>query len=255
MNKIRCTKPALLITSGILLASWAVYTRRTRERTVSQEGLDDPDVTQSFNKIACLPQMRLLRRYAITRALNLVDSGYALDLGCGPGFLVQELAYRAPQLHVTGIDISVDMISAARDFTDGSPGAERVDFKPGDAAAIPFPEDSLDLVISTLSLHHWSDPIVVFNEIYRVLRPGGAYMIFDLRRDMPLPAYTLLWFVTNFVVPAPLKQINEPLGSRNAAYTPVEAQALTSYSSLSNCHVTQGPLWLTIEGKISGETK
>ena len=61
----------------------------------------------------------------------------------------------------------------------------------------PFPDDSLDLVVSTLSLHHWRDPVGVLDEIARVLRrpepaegqPGGSFLVFDLRRDMAAPFY------------------------------------------------------------------
>ena len=80
--------------------------------------------------------------------------------------------------------------------------AHRVDFRTGDNAYLPFADASLDLVVSTLSLHHWADPASVLNEVPRVLRPGGAFLIFDLRRDLgPLP-WLLLWFVTHVVVPA-----------------------------------------------------
>ena len=249
MAKPRSTT-ALILAAGILAASWSVYSRRTRERVVSQEGLEDPEVTHTYNRIARMPQMRLLRWYAINRALKLKDAGEAVDLGCGPGYLVQELAERAPNLHVTGIDLSGEMLTQAEGYAQKSFLADRVDFKPGDVASIPFPDDSLDLVVSTLSLHHWGDPVAVLNEITRVLRPGGAYMIFDLRRDMPPPAYLLLWFVTNFIVPAPLHHINEPLGSRNAAYTPAEAAQLADRSGLDGYRITAGPLWLTIEGVV-----
>lgn len=240
--------PTFLLAGGLAAAGWLVYSRRTRERIPGQEGLEDPQVTHAFNRIARMPQMRLLRWYAAQRALNLANFGKAVDLGCGPGFLVLEMAQQAPDLQVTGIDLSEEMLAQAKGYTHEFSVAERVDFKVGDAADIPFPDASLDLVVSTLSLHHWDDPLVILNEINRVLRPGGAYMIFDLRRDMSAPAYFLLWFATNFVVPAALYHINEPLGSRNASYTPEEVTALADRSSLCDWRITQGPLWLTIEG-------
>ena len=56
----------------------------------------------------------------------------------------------------------------------------------------------------------------------------------------------LLWF--GVVVPAALRRVNEPLGSRDAAYTPQEAARLAEQSRLSGWRITRGPLWLTIEG-------
>jgi ubiquinone/menaquinone biosynthesis C-methylase UbiE len=126
---------------------------------------------------------------------------------------------------------------------------DRVDFRLGNVEKIPFPEQSLDLVISTASLHHWTDPVKVLNEVDRVLRPGGAYYIIDLRRDMALPFYMLIWFATQFIVPASLHQINEPMGSRNASYTVQELTDLTLQSRLRGGHVTTGPIWIVLAGK------
>jgi len=53
--------------------------------------------------------------------------------------------------------------------TDG-----RLKFVVGDAADLPFGDASVDLVVSTLSLHHWAEPADVFAEIARVLRTGGV---------------------------------------------------------------------------------
>lgn len=236
------------LTTALLLAAWRVYTRRPRQRLVSHEGLDDPDVAQAFNRIATMPHMRLMRSYAIQRAIAIEQTGQAADLGCGPGHLAIELAHAAPDLYVTGIDLSDEMLAQAEARTRRDGLAERIAFKKGDVAQIPFPDDSLDLVISTLSLHHWSDPVAVLNEIARVVRPGGSFLVFDLRRDMTAPFYLLLWFVTRCVVPATLRRVNEPLGSRDAAFTQQEAADLAGQSRLDGWRVTHGPLWLTIEG-------
>jgi len=249
MKKTATGNKTLFLWLGLISsACWLIYSRRPRQRIISQEGIEDPQVSQAFNWIARMPQMWLLRWYAIKRALALVDRGTAVDLGCGSGLLVMEMARRAPELHVIGLDLSKEMLEQANINAQRSPITGRVAFRPGDAAQIPYPDQSIDLVVSSLSLHHWHDPVIVLNEISRVLRPSGGYMIFDLRRDMALPAYLLLWFVTNFIVPAALYHINEPLGSRHAAYTAEEAAQLASLSHLHGWRVTQGPLWLTIEG-------
>ncbi len=244
------------LAGAILLGAWGVYSRRWLERVVSHEGLDDPEVAQAFNRIALLPQMRLLRWYVARRAVTMVQSGQAADLGSGPGHLVIRLAQAAPGLQVTGVDLSDEMLVEAERYARRSGLEGRIAFKKGDVARIPFPDDSLDLVVSTLSMHHWSDPVGVLDEIARVLRrpepaagrPGGSFLVFDLRRDMSAPFYLLLWFVTRCVVPRALRQVNEPLGSRDAAFTVQEAAQLAAQSRLRGWRVTQGPLWLTIEG-------
>jgi ubiquinone/menaquinone biosynthesis C-methylase UbiE len=246
------------LTAALLLASWRVYSLRSKERVVSHEGLDDLEVARAFNLISRLPQFALIRWFVARRAAAMVQAGQAADLGCGPGYLVVKLAQVAPGLQVTGIDLVDEMLVEAEAVAQRAGLQERVAFKKGDVVQIPFPDGSLDLVVSTLSLHHWSDPVGALDEIARVLRrpepadgrPGGSFLVADLRRDMSAPFYVFLWFVTRCVVPRALRRVNEPLGSRNAAFTPQEAAHLAGQSRLTGWRVTQGPLWLTVEGTV-----
>jgi ubiquinone/menaquinone biosynthesis C-methylase UbiE len=246
-----------LFALGFLAAGWMLYERRPRERVAGHEGLDDPEIAAGFNWVARMPQMYLLRWYVARRAVALREQGEAADLGCGPGLLVTELARQAPGLHVTGVDLADEMLELAEETARLADLGERVTFKKGDVQRLPFPDGSLDLVVSTLSLHHWRDPSAVLDEVARVLRPpdrerglpGGAFVIFDLRRDLALLVWLLLWFATHVVVPPALRRSNEPLASRDASYTPDEAARLASASRLAGWRVTSGPLWLTVEGR------
>lgn len=247
-----------LAVAALLGAAWRLYARRPRERVPGREGLDEPEIAAGFNWVAMMPQMQLLRWYVARRAANMVWRGEAVDLGCGPGHLVIKLAQMAPGLHVTGVDLSDEMLVEAEGSARRSAVGDRITFRKGDAQQIPFPDGSLDLVVSTLSLHHWSDPVGALGEVARVLRPpeparghpGGAFLIFDLRRDLSFPFWLVIWFATHFVVPSALRSVNEPLGSRDAAFTPQEAARLAQKSRLSGWRVTPGPLWLMIERQI-----
>jgi ubiquinone/menaquinone biosynthesis C-methylase UbiE len=243
---------AVAVGAGLLVAGARVYSRRARERVASQEGLEDPEVARAFSRVARMPQMKLIRQFVARRAVQLVPRGEAADLGCGPGYLVVDLAQQAPQLRITGIDLSAEMLEEAEAAAERAGIRERAAFKLGDVDRIPLPDQSLDLVVSTLSLHHWSDPAPVLDEVARVLRLGGAYLIFDLRRDMAAPIYVLLWFATRAIVPAALRRAQEPLGSRNAAYTPQEAAELARKSALRGWRIASGPFWLAIEGRLPG---
>lgn len=238
-----------VVVGALAGAGWRRYAERPIGRIASMEELDDPAVAEAFGRIAEMPQMRLLRALVTWRALRLCRAGHAADLGCGAGQLAVELAQAAPDLHVTGVDLSNLLLGQAlhRAATRGL--AHRVDFRTGDVGATPFETGALDLVVSTLSLHHWADPAAVLNEVARILRPGGAFVIFDLRRDMAPPLYVLLWLVTHYVVPKVLRQVQEPLGSRNAAYTPEEAAELVRASKLTGWRIASGPFWLSIEGR------
>ena len=249
--RTRTTRFSGLGTMLILLAAWRIFDRRSRERIPSQEGIADAEISRAFDQISRMPQMQWVRRFVSGRAAALQAAGDAVDLGCGPGSLVIEFARRSPGLHITGIDLSQEMLTAAGIHAWEAGVGDRVAFELGDAQNIPCPDGSLDLVVSTLSLHHWSNPVAVLDEIARVLKPGGAFLIFDLRRDLAMPFYLLFWVATQFIVPAALGRVNEPMGSRNAAYTPLELGRLAGDSTLRGWEVRAGPLWVILEGHKS----
>ncbi len=242
-----------LLILAVLAGLWRVFDRRSRERIPTLEGIDDPEVSRAFEWVTGMPHMRWIRRYVSSRAAALKDQGSAVDLGCGAGQLVMELALMAPGLHVTGIDLSEKLLEGARQSARRAGLQDRVDFRVGNVEQLPFADQSLDSVISTGSLHHWSNPVAVLNEVDRVLKPGGAYFIFDLRRDMALPFYLLMWFATQFIAPPVLHRINEPMNSRNAAYTVQELVELAQQSSLGGGQVTAGPVWIVLAGLKQAE--
>ncbi len=234
--------------SALAVAGWRLYQRRAIARTPSLEGIEDPTAAQAYGRIMRLPHVALLRKYIARRAARLMSAGTAADLGCGPGYLTIELARCMPGLYVTGVDLSDAMLMQAIANARLADVAHQTDFRTGDVAALPFRDASLDLVVSTLSLHHWDDPGPVFDEVARVLRPGGAFLLFDLRRDLGPAPWLLFWLVTHFVVPRSLRHMGEPLGSRDAAYTPAEVAGLLQTSRLIGWRVVPGPFWLSIEG-------
>jgi ubiquinone/menaquinone biosynthesis C-methylase UbiE len=92
-----------------------------------------------------------------------------LDVGCGTGEGSLFLAREFPQARIRGLDISEEMVAAARDKVGLDPEG-RVAFKVGDAAALPYPDEAFDLV-AQLNMPPF------FAELARVLRPGGQVII------------------------------------------------------------------------------
>jgi SAM-dependent methyltransferase len=123
-----------------------------------------------------------LPRIAADVAAVAPDGARVLEVGCGPGHLSGQLAGQH-DLEVTGLDLDPAMITRARASTDraGNRGGRRPSFLVGDVASLAFPDGSFDLVVSTLSMHHWADPATGLAEIGRVLRPGGRALIWDFR--------------------------------------------------------------------------
>jgi ubiquinone/menaquinone biosynthesis C-methylase UbiE len=114
--------------------------------------------------------------------------GNLLEVGSGPGRLAARLAQEASSVTLTGVDISGAMVQRAARRAAGAGLSERVRFEVGDVAALPHSDEEFDAVVSTLSLHHWSDPARGLAEIHRVLKPGGEARIYDLAHWLWLPA-------------------------------------------------------------------
>jgi ubiquinone/menaquinone biosynthesis C-methylase UbiE len=112
---------------------------------------------------------------------SVLSEGKVLDAGTGPGTLAREIARRQPRLQVYGIDLSEDMIRLARAHAKREQLEKRVHFDIGNVAQLPYPDHYFDLVVSTISMHHWYELEQPLRELYRVLRPGGRLRIYDFR--------------------------------------------------------------------------
>jgi ubiquinone/menaquinone biosynthesis C-methylase UbiE len=101
-----------------------------------------------------------------------VTNGLAVDIGCGPGQLVLELA-RTTDLHTIGVDIEPECIAIARRHAKEAGLEGRADFICADAHSLPLPDSYADLVVSRGTLPFLRDQALAIREVYRVLKPGG----------------------------------------------------------------------------------
>jgi ubiquinone/menaquinone biosynthesis C-methylase UbiE len=123
----------------------------------------------------------LHRRVAEDVALAAPPGATVLDAGCGSGRLAAELARRRPDLRVRGVDLEPGMVEVATRRAEREHLGDRVVFTVADLADLPLPDDSVDLVVSTASMHHWADVGAVVASLGRVLRPDGRIWIYDVR--------------------------------------------------------------------------
>ena len=109
---------------------------------------------------------------ALLEQLDLGRARAALDVGCGPGIDIAEMARLMPDgAHVSGVDISETMIAEARRRTASldTPVSLRI----GDAADLPYPDQAFDACRAATVLQHVPYPARVVQEMFRVTRPGG----------------------------------------------------------------------------------
>ena len=131
--------------------------------------------------VAMVRLTRKLYQRVIEDIVPVLSEGKVLDAGTGPGSLARNIARSLPQLQVYGIDLSGDRRRLAREHAKREQLEERVHFDVGNVAHLPYPDHSFDLVVSTISMHHWYELEQPLRDLYRVLRPGGRLWIYDFR--------------------------------------------------------------------------
>jgi SAM-dependent methyltransferase len=173
----------LVLLAGAAAAALAVlrHGRRAAQGHQASGGILIGDAVV-YDALSRLLLGQLYRRIAADVAAVAPDGARVLEVGCGPGHLSVQLAGQH-RLQVTGLDLDPAMIARAQANTDraANRGVRRPSFLVGDVATLAFPDGSFDLVVSTLSMHHWADPAAGLTEIGRVLRPGARALIWDFR--------------------------------------------------------------------------
>lgn len=109
--------------------------------------------------------------------LGLKSGDRVLDIGCGPGWFWESAAgLLPPGIHLTLADQSEGMVQEAENRCRSLPFGSVVGQK-ADAAALPFEDDSFDVVIAMHMLYHLRDPAAGIAEMHRVLKPGGLLAV------------------------------------------------------------------------------
>ena len=243
------------MTTGIILEIIAlvilllVFIKVQPGRKPSLEGIEDVRAAQAYNRISKWPQFRALRRLIVRELRQRRTIGILADIGCGPGLLTMLIARKFPQLQLLGLDTAQEMIKNANKNAISLGFEGRVVFQEGNIRSLPVPDHTLDFGVSSMSLHHWSEPKRGLAEIHRVLKPGGQVLLFDMRRDSRIFFYMLMKFATAIVMPAAMRKLNEPLGSMLASYTLMEVNELFARSPFKTFKIKSGFAWMFIWAK------
>jgi ubiquinone/menaquinone biosynthesis C-methylase UbiE len=121
------------------------------------------------------------RRTAQIIACHLVSGAHVLEIAPGPGYLAIELA-RLGAFSITGVDISKSFVRMATE--NARRAGVNIEFRLGDAHALPFASGSLDCIVCRAAFKNFSDPVTALREMRRTLKPDATALIVDMRKDV-----------------------------------------------------------------------
>ncbi len=146
-----------------------------------------------------------------------------LDVACGTGILLKQLLAQVPGVEAYGVDASEDMLAQARIALKDRPQVhlERVKVGTGEAAGLPFSQETFDLITCTNALHDMPEPAGMLAELKRLVAPGGQLVVEDFAPREP----RFFWAAFEWL----LQRIE---GSSVRAYTLSEALTLCQEAGL-----------------------
>lgn len=150
------------------------------EATASSRVLSKQQVARSFGRAAKTYDSvaGLQRRVGETLLTylpeSLEDEAVVVDLGCGTGFFTPYLQQRFPVSSVLGLDLAEGMVNHASKYHDANA------WLCADAEDLPFANNAVDVIFSSLAIQWCEDSDSLFSEIFRVLKPGGCFVFSTL---------------------------------------------------------------------------
>ena len=210
------------------------------ERLPESEAIAELEDARRFNQLMGgrlrQHEYRGLARDAV--ALGVPRGGNVLDVGTGPGFVAIEVArlLRGTGCQVIGLDLSEAMLALAAENAQREGLEGMITWRQGDAKSMPFEDGEFDLLVCNDSLHHWEDPLVVFDEIARVLKDRGQCLVHDSKRLCKWAPRLTVWAI-GMLIPRDFRV--HYWNSIKSSYTPEELNALLKGSRLQGWRVVE----------------
>lgn len=131
---------------------------------------------------------------AAIRSLRLSPGSHGLDIGCGIGNITVLLAESvAPGGHISGVDISSEMLTHARESARKADLADQLTFREADMNDLPFDDNCFDWAWSVDCVGYAAvEPLPLIQEMIRVVKPGGKIAIMAWSSQQLLPGYPIL---------------------------------------------------------------
>jgi SAM-dependent methyltransferase len=112
---------------------------------------------------------------AVNQALQLKPEDSLLEVGCGSAIFSRE--YASHLARIAGLDHSPDMVNLASHYNQARVQAGTAEYKAGDSARLPWGDETFSAVTAIATFMFWPQPLAAMKEAYRVLAPGGRYVI------------------------------------------------------------------------------
>lgn len=184
--------PALLLVAMVLIDGFPTATSGDAARSVLG-AMALTGLLMCLEAVAMTLSSRVGKRLLLRRmvtSLNLRGDEHVLEVGCGRGMLLLEVARRLPRGRATGIDLwsrrdqSGNAAMATRRNAELAGLADRVRIDTGDMRHLPYTDASFDAIVASLAIHNLpteTDREQAVREIARVLKPGGRVALLDFR--------------------------------------------------------------------------
>lgn len=174
----------------------------------------------------------------VNRVIELgANTGNYLDVGTGPAQIPILLAQKCPNIHITAIDLSNEMLKIARRRVEDANLTNRITLERIDAKTLPYPDNTFDGLISNSIVHHIHDAEKALKEMGRVAKPDGVVLIRDLiRPETPADAQA---FVDRYAADDTPYQQKLYYDSFLAAFTIAEVNQMLSKTDMPEAMVVQ----------------
>lgn len=113
----------------------------------------------------------------LAQNLNTAEKRMVMDVGCGGGANIERLLTRCPSATVFGLDYSPVSVEKSLKHNKAAVKAERCIVRQGDVTDLPFGDNEFDLITAFETVYFWKPIQTAFSEVFRVLKPGGAFFI------------------------------------------------------------------------------
>ena len=216
-----------------------------RSRVPHRESLlFDFEFCREYAAAALQSEFCVIEAFVLGQALaGVATEGDALDIGCGPGVLLGELARARPEFKIKGVDVSPPMLALARQHL-AVKNIGNVHLMVGDMSELRqlLPNRRFDWITWTFGLHYCASAeqaVSMFDTVAQLLKPGGVFFLADLVRFKRED--TLRWFSEKYDRSQGARFYREIVASYRASFSPSEVRVLLKRSRLPGVIIETSP--------------